>query len=184
MFIVERERTSTEVIMYALYLYFLGLSFRNTSKAIRRFEEEGRSHVAMWKWVQRFTHRRLYCCKRVSAFLIDETTLQIRSSEGWLFGLISMRVFFTVQFASAQQSGYNLTVKVPHHSFGDPGVNIVVTTENGYTDHVQVSTAGQPSWTFSIPADLGGSVRVCVYTHLFLNGENCRIWLLMVLTSR
>ena len=73
MIIVERERTSTEVIMYALYLYFLGLSFRNTSKAIQPFEEEGRSHVAIWKWVQRFNPRRLYCCKRVSAFLIDET---------------------------------------------------------------------------------------------------------------
>jgi hypothetical protein len=73
-------------------------------------------------------------------------------------------------------SCYKLTVNVPHHSFGDPGANINITTENGYTDHVKVSTAGQPSWTFSIPADLGGSVRVCVYTHLFLNGENCRIW--------
>lgn len=85
MFIVERERTSTGVIMYALYLYFLGLSFRNTSKAIRPFEVEGRSHVAIWKWVQRFNPRRLYCCKRVSAFLIDETTLQIGSSEAWLW---------------------------------------------------------------------------------------------------
>ena len=72
--------------MYALHLYFLGLSFRNTSKAIQPFGEEGRrNHVAAWKWVQRFNHRRLYCCKRVSAFLIDETTLQIGSSEAWLW---------------------------------------------------------------------------------------------------
>jgi putative transposase len=70
--------------MYALYLYFLGLSFRDTSKAIRPFEEEGRSHVAIWKWVQRFNPRRLYCCKRrVPAFLIDETMLQIGSNEAW-----------------------------------------------------------------------------------------------------
>jgi hypothetical protein len=54
MIIFERERTSAEVILYALYLYFLGLSFRNTSKAIQPFEEKGRSHVAIWKWVQRF----------------------------------------------------------------------------------------------------------------------------------
>jgi hypothetical protein len=42
--------------MYALYLYFLGLSFRNTSKAIQPLfdKEERRSHVAVWKWVQRF----------------------------------------------------------------------------------------------------------------------------------
>jgi transposase-like protein len=85
MSIFERERTSAEVILYALYLYFLGLSFRSTSKAIQPFGEEGRSHVAIWKWVQRFNPIRLYCCKRVSAFLIDETMLQIGPDQAWLW---------------------------------------------------------------------------------------------------
>lgn len=85
MIIVERERTSAEVILYALYLYFLGLSFRNTSKAIQPFEVKGRSHVAIWKWVQRFNPKRLYSCKRVSAFLIDETMIHIGSDEAWLW---------------------------------------------------------------------------------------------------
>jgi hypothetical protein len=44
MAIVERERTSAEIVMYASYLYFLGLSFRNTSRALQPFAE--RSHVA------------------------------------------------------------------------------------------------------------------------------------------
>jgi hypothetical protein len=53
MSIFERERTSAEVILYALYLYFPGLSFRSTSKAIQPFGAEGRrSHVAVWKWVE------------------------------------------------------------------------------------------------------------------------------------
>ena len=87
MIILERGRTSAEVIMYALYLYFLGLSFRNTSKAIQPlFEDKGkRSHVAIWKWVQRFNPKYVYCCKRVSAFLIDETMVQIGSDEAWLW---------------------------------------------------------------------------------------------------
>jgi hypothetical protein len=61
--------------MYALYLYFLGLSFRSTSKAIQPFGEEGRSsHITIWIWVQRFSPKRLYRCKRrIPAFLIDET---------------------------------------------------------------------------------------------------------------
>jgi hypothetical protein len=41
MSLVERERISAETILYALYLYFLGLSFRNTSKAIQLFGKEG-----------------------------------------------------------------------------------------------------------------------------------------------
>jgi len=36
----ERERTSAGLVMYALYLYFLGLSFRNTSKALEPFKEK------------------------------------------------------------------------------------------------------------------------------------------------
>jgi putative transposase len=82
--IIERERTSEEIILYALYLYFLGLSLRSTSKAIQPFEE-GRSHVAVWKWVQKFHPKHLYHCKRVSAFLIDETMLQIGAEEAWLW---------------------------------------------------------------------------------------------------
>src|SRR5215207_10337812 len=50
----ERNKTSTVIVMYSLYLYFLGLSLRNTSKALVIFKDEKRSHVAAWKWIQRF----------------------------------------------------------------------------------------------------------------------------------
>ena len=83
MAIVERERTSAEIVMYALYLYFLGLSFRNTSRALQPFVE--RSHVAVWEWVQRFDPKQVYPCKRIAAFLIDETQLQIGSTESWIW---------------------------------------------------------------------------------------------------
>ncbi len=68
--------------MYALYLYFLGLSLRNTSRALEPFVE--RSHVAIWQWVQRFDPEQVYPCKRIAAFLIDEAQLQIGSTEAWV----------------------------------------------------------------------------------------------------
>ena len=40
----ERNRTSTIVIMYSLYLYFLGLSLRNTSKALTIFKDQKRNY--------------------------------------------------------------------------------------------------------------------------------------------
>src|SRR5437867_13155555 len=83
MSISYRNRTSKFCIMYALYLYFLGLSFRNTSKAIEPFEE--RSHVAIWKWVQRFGPSRIYVKKRVAAFVIDETMIRIGNDVAWLW---------------------------------------------------------------------------------------------------
>jgi hypothetical protein len=36
----ERDRTKPFLIRYALYLYFLGLSLRNTSKALEPFVEK------------------------------------------------------------------------------------------------------------------------------------------------
>jgi putative transposase len=72
--------------MYALYLYFLGLSFRNTSKALEVFEEKGRrSHVAIWNWVQQFNPKVYFRKRRVSAFIIDETMVQIGGNEAWLW---------------------------------------------------------------------------------------------------
>ena len=87
MAIFERERTSTEVVMYSLYLYFLGLSFRNSIRAIELFVDNGRSHVAVWEWVQKFNPNteHIYPCTRVAAFLIDETMVQIGHNEAWLW---------------------------------------------------------------------------------------------------
>jgi hypothetical protein len=33
-------------------LYFLGLSLRNTSKALDIFDDEKRSYISVWNWIQ------------------------------------------------------------------------------------------------------------------------------------
>ncbi|HJT82910.1 MAG TPA: DDE-type integrase/transposase/recombinase, partial [Nitrososphaeraceae archaeon] len=71
--------------MYSLYLYFLGLSLRNTSKALVIFRDEKRSYVSVWKWIQRFGSSQIYKRKRVSAFIIDETVIQIGSQHHYLW---------------------------------------------------------------------------------------------------
>ena len=81
----ERNRTSTIVVMYSLYLYFLGLSLRNTSKALIIFKDDKRSHVSVWNWIQRFGSLQIYKSKRVSAFIIDETVIQIGNQHFWLW---------------------------------------------------------------------------------------------------
>ena len=75
----ERKRTSTIVIMYSLYLYFLGLSLRSTSKALVIFRDKKRSYVSIWNWIHRFGSSQIYKRKRISAFIIDEPVIQI----GW-----------------------------------------------------------------------------------------------------
>ena len=81
----ERNRTPTVIIMYSLYLYFLGLSLRNTSKALVIFRDEKRSYVSVWNWIQRFGSCQIYKRKRVSAFIIDETVIQIGNQHFWLW---------------------------------------------------------------------------------------------------
>ena len=78
----ERKRTSTIVVMYSFYLYFLGLSLRNTSKALVIFRDENkRSYVSVWNGIQRFAEYPIYRRKRVTAFIIDETVIQIGNQQ-------------------------------------------------------------------------------------------------------
>jgi putative transposase len=82
----ERNRTRPFLIRYALYLYFLGLSLRCTSKALKPFEE--RSYVAIWYWIQEFNPKNIFPNKkkaRIAAFVIDETIIQIGGTDAWLW---------------------------------------------------------------------------------------------------
>ena len=83
----ERNKTSTVIVTYSLYLYFLGLSLRNTSKALIIFKDEKRSYVSVWNWIQKFGSSQIYKRKRVSAFIIDETIIQVGSRHFWLWFL-------------------------------------------------------------------------------------------------
>ena len=81
----ERNRTSTVIVMYYLYLYFLGLSLRNT-KALEPFQDNKRSYVSVWNWIQRFdSSNQIYRRKRVYVFIIDETMIQIGNQNCWLW---------------------------------------------------------------------------------------------------
>ena len=79
-----RKRTEPEDIAYSLYLYFLGLSLRNTSKAVARFVK--RSHTAIRDWIQKYKPEMLSSRKiRITEFIIDETIIKVGSEYIWLW---------------------------------------------------------------------------------------------------
>ena len=84
---VKRNRTSSLDISHALYLYFLGLSTRSVSKAMFFLHKIRRSHVAIWKWIQKLHPSRKIDSKRkrISEFIIDETLLKVGSEYIWLW---------------------------------------------------------------------------------------------------
>ena len=72
-----RKRTELEDIVYALHLYFNGLSLRNT-KAISKFVT--RSHTAIRDWIQKYNPKRLYYRKtKIFEFILDETQIKVGS---------------------------------------------------------------------------------------------------------
>ena len=78
-----RKRTEPEDIVYALHLYFNGLSLRNT-KAISKFVT--RSHTAIRDWIQKYNPKRLFYRKtKIFEFILDETQIKVGSELIWLW---------------------------------------------------------------------------------------------------
>jgi len=62
------------------------VSLRNTPNALELFKAQKRSHVSVWNWIQRFGSSQIYDKrKRVYAFIIDETDIQIGNQHFWLW---------------------------------------------------------------------------------------------------
>ena len=76
----KRNRTSSWYIESGLYLYFLGLSTRGVSKALFFLNKVKRSHVVIWKWIQKYHPKKILSKrKRISEYVIDETILKVGS---------------------------------------------------------------------------------------------------------
>ena len=84
MFCQTRNRTRLEDIVYAIHLYFLGLSLRNTSIALSRFVK--RSHTAIRDWIQKYKPQKLLSKrKKIDEYIVDETQLKVGSEYIWLW---------------------------------------------------------------------------------------------------
>jgi putative transposase len=67
-----------------MYLYFLGLSLRNTSKAVSRFVK--RSPTAIRDGIQKYKPEMLSSRKiHITEFIIDETIIKVGSEYIWLW---------------------------------------------------------------------------------------------------
>lgn len=71
--------------MCYLYLYSFGHNLLDISKRLDiLYNDEKRSNIDTWNWIQI-----LYSChiydKRVSAFIVDETVIQIGDRHFWLW---------------------------------------------------------------------------------------------------
>jgi putative transposase len=84
--VIRRNRTSSSDIGYGLYLYFLGLSTRNVARALSFLQIVKRSHVAIWKWIQKYEPQRILSRrKKIAEFILDETQVKVGSEYIWIW---------------------------------------------------------------------------------------------------
>ena len=84
MIIQTRNRTRMEDIIYAIDLYFDGLSLRKVSKALSRFVK--RSHTAISDWIHKYQPKRLISkTKKIDEYIVDETLIKVGSELIWFW---------------------------------------------------------------------------------------------------
>ncbi len=88
LFMGSRNRTPSQIIGYGLYLYFLGLSFRNAAKALSFLLLVKISHVSIWNWIQKYKPKKYRKNKKILEFIIDETAIKAGSELIWLWVVI------------------------------------------------------------------------------------------------
>ena len=87
-----RSRTPSSDIGHALYLYFLGLSTRGVAKAMFSLHKVKRSHVSIWKWIQKYHPQRMSSKrKKIAEYIVDETLIKVGSELVWLWVAIESK---------------------------------------------------------------------------------------------
>ena len=81
-----RERTPIEMVFYAIYLYLLGLSLRQTSRTLQALGV-ARSHEAVRQRVHRLAGRagNLILDEKADTAIVDETAVNVAGRHVWLW---------------------------------------------------------------------------------------------------
>jgi putative transposase len=80
-------RTPLQIIGYGVYLYYLGLSFRNAAKALYFLYHVKISHVSIWNWIQKYKPNKMSSKKKkkIDEYIIDETAIKIGVELIWFW---------------------------------------------------------------------------------------------------
>jgi putative transposase len=69
-------------------LYFLGLSFRSTAKALSFLHIIKISHISIWKWLQKYRSKKFSSKTKIKEYIIDETVIKAGSELVWIWVVI------------------------------------------------------------------------------------------------
>ena len=109
----ERERKDRHAVEVAILLYDCGVSLRLVAQVLSWIGVE-RSHVAVWKWIQKFGQRLGAAGRRPAAdlpavVLMDETVVKQRGHEFTLFAAVDPETRHLLYAAVAPTRNYLTT---------------------------------------------------------------------------
>jgi putative transposase len=127
--LTKRSRTPSKYIIYALQLYFSGLSLRRTSQQLSCFIK--RNHISIWKWIQHYKPMKILQRKRkkVQEFIVDETLLKVGSQYVWVWVaieplakvILGIRISFERTMLVAERFLKDLIKKYGNHPLSTDG---------------------------------------------------------------
>lgn len=126
-YVSTRNRTPSNIIGYGLYLYFLGLSFRNAAKALSFLKIIKTSHVSIWKWLQKYRPWKHLKKKKINEYIIDETAIKAGSELIWLWIVIEPKHKEILSFRISKKRNISITERVLSNVINKCGKHTVST---------------------------------------------------------
>ncbi|HEY6536388.1 MAG TPA: hypothetical protein VIY08_11430, partial [Candidatus Nitrosocosmicus sp.] len=83
-----RNRSTSKIIGYRLYLYFLDLSFGTTAKALSFLLLVKVSHLFISNWIQKYKTKKFSHNSEIKEYIIDETAIKTGSELIYLWVII------------------------------------------------------------------------------------------------
>jgi putative transposase len=135
----KRTRTPSSYVGYGLYLYFLGLSYRNTSKALSFLHIVKRSHVAIWKWIQKYHPQKIYTKRKMisKCIIVDETQLKVGSELIWLWVAIEPKNKQILSLSISKERNMFVAERFLSSVVKESGMHITTVSTDGGTWYPQ-----------------------------------------------
>ncbi len=115
-------------------MYFLGLSYRNTAKALSFLHLIKISHVSIWNWIQKYKPQKLKKKKNIDEYIIDETIVKTDSELIWLQVVIEPKDREILSFHKSKERNMFVASE-----------RFLSSLVNDYGEH-PVSTDGSGAW--------------------------------------
>ncbi len=112
-------------------LYFLGLSFRNTAKALSFLLLVKISHGSIWNWLQKYRPWKYLKNNKIHQYFIDETVIKAGSELIWLWIIIEPTNKKIIAIDISKKRNISIAKRFLSHAVNKYGLHSVSSSDVG-----------------------------------------------------